>query len=108
MNADMVLIDVIPRSAGVVRVADDRLVVVVADSVVNPITLRLFWTVTADTVRSPLILAAFDTTSDARFSASGIVRLPDMVNSPVIIRFEVRVVPATSRVYAPGTRPIPT
>jgi len=42
----------------------DRLVVVVADSAVNPETFRLFWMVEADTVRSPLMVEAFETWSD--------------------------------------------
>jgi hypothetical protein len=42
----------------------DRLVVVVADSVVNPETFRLFWMVEADTVRSPLMVEAFETWRD--------------------------------------------
>jgi hypothetical protein len=52
---------VVPDTTSVVA---ERLVVVVADRVVNPDTLRLFWMVAAETVRSPLILAAFETLRD--------------------------------------------
>jgi hypothetical protein len=39
----------------------ERLVIVVPDSVVNPDTFRLFRIVPAERVRSPLIVAAFET-----------------------------------------------
>jgi glutamate dehydrogenase (NADP+) len=52
---------VIPDTLSVVA---DRLVVMVADSVANPDTPRLFWKVAADTVRSPLIVTAFETWRD--------------------------------------------
>jgi len=42
----------------------DRLVVMVADSVDNPDTPRLFRIVPAETVRSPLIVASFETLRD--------------------------------------------
>ena len=46
------------------NVAADRLVVDVADRVLSPDTPRLFWTVVAETVRSPLIVVAFETLRD--------------------------------------------
>jgi hypothetical protein len=52
---------VVPDTLSVVA---DRLVVMVEDRVVNPDTPRLFWMVEADAVRSPLIVAAFETWRD--------------------------------------------
>jgi hypothetical protein len=42
----------------------DKVVMVVADRVLTPDTPRLFWTVAAESVRSPLIVAAFKTLRD--------------------------------------------
>ena len=52
---------VVPDTRSIVA---DKLVVVVADRVLTPDTPRLFWTVALETVRSPLILAAFETVRD--------------------------------------------
>jgi hypothetical protein len=51
----------VPDTTSVVA---ERLDMMVADRVVNPDTPRLFWMVAAETVRRPLILAAFETLRD--------------------------------------------
>jgi len=53
----------------------DETVVVAAAAEMFPTTVKLFWMVAADTVRSPLIVVAFDTFRDEIVVIAVTVRL---------------------------------